>query len=296
MKNSITKIMKEVTPLTDSDCLSVFVRVKDEFNFPLHVHDEYELNFIQNAKGAQRIVGDSIELIDDLELTFITGADLEHAWQTHQCRSEEIKEITIQFSSDIIGDNLIKKNSFQSINKLFNDAKLGITFGRDTIEAIQPKIEYLAEKSTGFEAVVRLLEILHELSMSPSARVLASRSMSAHASDSMSRRIDKVYAYIEENYDKEMSLNDVASLVGMSDVGFSRFFKQRTGRTFIEDLNDIRLGHAISLLINTTQTISEICFACGFNNLSNFNRLFLKKKKCTPSALREKYAKNRIVI
>lgn len=296
MKNMTANIMLEDTPLTDADCLSVFVRVKEEFNFPLHIHNEFELNFILNAQGAQRIVGDSVEIIDDMELTFITGASLEHAWQTHQCTTKEIKEITIQFHPDIIGDNLLRKNSFQHINKLLSDAKLGVTFGRDTIRAIQPKIEYLAEKSTGFDAVLTLLDILHELSMSPNIRVLASRSFSTQTIDSRSRRIDKVYAFIEENYQQTINLVDVAELVGMSEVGFCRFFKQRTGKTFIESLNETRLAHATSLLINTTQTVSEICFASGYNNLSNFNRLFLKRKKCTPSELREKYTKNRIVI
>lgn len=296
MKNMTSNIMLEDTPLTDADCLSVFVRVKEEFNFPLHIHNEFELNFILNAQGAQRIVGDSVEIIDDMELTFITGASLEHAWQTHQCTTKEIKEITIQFHPDIIGDNLLRKNSFQHINKLLNDAKLGVTFGKETIKAIQPKIEYLAEKSTGFDAVLTLLDILHELSMSPNIRILASRSFSAQTIDSRSRRIDKVYTFIEKNYQQAINLTDVAELVGMSEVGFCRFFKQRTGKTFVESLNETRLAHAASLLINTTQTVSEICFASGYNNLSNFNRLFLKRKKCTPSELREKYIKNRIVI
>lgn len=296
MKNMTANIMLEDTPLTDADCLSVFVRVKEEFNFPLHIHNEFELNFILNAQGAQRIVGDSVEIIDDMELTFITGSSLEHAWQTHQCTTKEIKEITIQFHPDIIGDNLLRKNSFQHINKLLSDAKLGVTFGRETIKAIQPKIEYLAEKSTGFDAVLTLLDILHELSMSPNIRILASRSFSTQTIDSRSRRIDKVYAFIEKNYQQTINLIDVAELVGMSEVGFCRFFKQRTGKTFIESLNETRLAHATSLLINTTQTVSEICFASGYNNLSNFNRLFLKRKKCTPSELREKYTKNRIVI
>lgn len=296
MKSRISNIMLEDTPLTDADCLSVFVRIKEEFNFPLHVHQEFELNFILNAKGAQRIVGDSIEVIDDMDLTFITGPSLEHAWQTHECNTKQIKEITIQFHPDIIGDNLLRKNTFQHINKLFNDAKLGVTFGKETIRAIQPKIEYLAEKSTGFKAVLTLLDILHELAMSSDMRMLASRTLDTQSINSRSRRVDKVYEFIEDHYQQTINLKDVAELVGMSEVGFCRFFKQRTGKTFIEVLNDTRMAHATSLLINTTQTVSETCFASGYNNLSHFNRLFLKKKKCTPIQLREKYIKNRIVI
>ena len=89
-------IVREITPLTQNDCFTIFSRVKKEFNFPLHYHDEYELNLILNAKGARRIVGDHIDQIDDLELVLI-GPNLSHAWFTHNCKSGEIKEITIQW-------------------------------------------------------------------------------------------------------------------------------------------------------------------------------------------------------
>lgn len=296
MKNTMPRIIHEVTPLTDADCLLVFSREKSEFDFPLHTHDEFELNFIQNAKGAKRVVGDSVETIKDLELTLITGSNLEHGWLTSDCKSKKIKEITIQFQCDMLGENLLKRNSFKTIEKLFNDARKGVTFSEDTIEQLQPEIEQLAEQNTGITAVLRLISILHHLSVSENVRILASSSISGYTTDFESRRIGKLYGFLEKNYQQDIRLNEVASLIDMSEVAFCRFIKQRTGKTFVETLNDIRIGHAVRLLINTTKTVSEICHSCGFNNLSNFNRLFQKKKKYTPSELRRRYAKSRIVI
>jgi hypothetical protein len=93
-------VMREITPLTPSDCFTIFSRVKNKFDFPLHYHEEYELNLILNANGAKRVVGGHIENIDDLELVLV-GPNLYHAWFTNQCKSEAITEVTIQFHKDL---------------------------------------------------------------------------------------------------------------------------------------------------------------------------------------------------
>jgi transcriptional regulator GlxA family with amidase domain len=98
------------------------------------------------------------------------------------------------------------------------------------------------------------------------------------------------------NYSNEVRLSDVADLVGMTEAAFSRFIKQRTGRNFIDSLNDIRLGHATRMLVDTTHSIAEISLVCGFNNLSNFNRIFKKKKGCTPREFRENYKGSRFFV
>ena len=96
MKN---ELLREITPLTQSDCFTLFSRIKSDFDFPLHYHEEFELNFISNATGAKRVVGDHIGEIENLELVLV-GSNLQHAWFTHKCSSEEIREITIQFHKD----------------------------------------------------------------------------------------------------------------------------------------------------------------------------------------------------
>ena len=95
--------------------------------------------------------------------------------------------------------------------------------------------------------------------------------------------------YLNTNFENEISLGRAARLVSMSDVAFSRFFKARTGKNFIDALNEIRLGNASRMLIDTTHGINEIAFKCGFNNISNFNRVFKKRKKCTPKEFRQEF-------
>lgn len=91
-------------------------------------------------------------------------------------------------------------------------------------------------------------------------------------------------------------MGTLANMVGMTDVSFSRFFKLRTGKSLSDYIIDIRLGHVTRLLVDSTMAVAEICYECGFNNLSNFNRIFKKKKSCSPKEFREYYRKKRIVI
>ena len=95
------QIIREITPLSDKDCFYIAERYKTEFTYPIHNHSEFELNFTEKAAGVRRIVGDSSEVIGDYDLVLITGKDLEHVWEQNECRSKEIREITIQFSSDL---------------------------------------------------------------------------------------------------------------------------------------------------------------------------------------------------
>lgn len=282
-----TNIIREITPLTQNDCFTLFSREKKEFSFPLHYHEELELNFITNAKGAKRIVGDHIEVIDDLELVLV-GPNLYHAWFTHQCKSQEIREVTIQWHKDLFDDKLLRRNQLSFIRNMFERSHKGILFSQETARALSPRIMSLNQKS-GFDSVLELMSILHDLSISRNMRTLSDASFTNEPFSYNSRRIEKAFEYMNNNYDKSIALGEVAKLVSMTEVSFSRFIKKRTGNTFIDSLNEIRLGQASRMLIDTTHSISEISYNCGFNNISNFNRIFKKKKGCTPKEFRENF-------
>lgn len=111
-----------------------------------------------------------------------------------------------------------------------------------------------------------------------------------------SRRVQKVQDYINDHYKEEIRLSKLADLVGMTSVSFSRFFKLRTGKNLSDFIIDIRLGFATRLLVDSTKSVAEICYECGFNNLSNFNRIFKKKKECSPKEFRDNYRKTKIVV
>ena len=165
----------------------------------------------------------------------------------------------------------------------------GISFSKETIKAITPRLLALTQKSR-FDSVLELLSILHDLSTSRNMRTLSDVTFSNEHFNYNSRRIEKAFEYMNDNYDKLITLGEVAKLVNMTEVSFSRFIKKRTGITFIDSLCEIRLGHASRMLIDTTHTIAEVSYNCGFNNISNFNRIFKKKKNCTPKEFRESFA------
>lgn len=293
MKN--TDILQEITPLSYKDCFYIADRNKKAFTYPMHCHEDFELNFVIHAPGVMRIVGDSREIIGDYDLVLISSPDLAHAWTQHKCTSNDIREITIQFQPSFL-ENLINTNQFVQISRMFTKARQGLCFPTDAIMKCYSIIDNLS-KSKGFYAVVNFLTLLYELSLfTEQARVLSSSSYAKIENHSDSRRVNKIQNYIDEHYRENITLEEVSELIGMSKVAFSKFFKLRTGKTLIDFITDIRLGHACNLLVNSSMNISEICYECGFNNLSNFNRLFKKKKNCTPKMFRENYFKNKTII
>ena len=172
-----------------------------------------------------------------------------------------------------------KTNSTVS-GKCLEKAQCGISFPMSSILKVYHLLEKLVSEEQSFYAVINFLTILYELSIEEDYKVLASSSF-AKITDihSESRRIQKVQNYINERYQQDIRLNLLAELVGMAPSAFSRFFKLRTGKTLSDYITDIRIGYAARMLVDTQRSIAEICYDCGFNNLSNFNRIFKKKEK-----------------
>ena len=245
------QIVHEITPLLGKDALYIADRRKKEFEYPIHNHDAYELNFVENAAGVRRIVGDSVEIIGDYDLVLITSPELEHVWEQHNCTSPEIREITIQFQFGLQEDDFFEKNPFAPIRRMLQAARKGL-FATSSYAKVQVEDD--------------------------------------------SRRILKVKDYIIKNYPYELKLQTLADIASMSQSAFSRFFKLHTGRTLSDYIIDIRLGYATRMLLDTNDTIADISFKCGYNNLSNFNRTFRRKKGCTPKEFRENFRKIRIIV
>ena len=292
-----SKVIHEITPLMGKDVLYIAERRKKEFTYPIHNHKVFELNFVEHAPGVRRIVGDSNEVIGDYDLVLITSPDLEHVWEQNDCISEDIHEITVHFEFDFSDENSIfARNPFTSVRMMMNEARKGLCFPMEAIMKVYQLLNTLSSESDGYYAFMKFLTILYELSRCDGARTLATSSYAKVEVASDSRRVLKVKDYISKNYMNEIRLNDVASLAGMSPSAFSRFFKLHTGRNLSDYIIDMRLGYASRMLVDSTHSIAEIGYGCGFNNLSNFNRIFKKKKGCSPSEFRENYHKTRIIV
>ena len=290
-------VLREITPLGEHDFMYVADRHKKEFDYPIHCHEIMELNFVENAAGARRVVGDSSEVIGDYDLALITSSDLEHVWEQHECKSEDIHEVTVQFYIHFEDEHTpFHTNPYKSIYQMMMRAKRGLVFPMPAIMAVYQRLVKLATMDDKFYMAQELFSILYELSKFDEAYELASSSFAKVEISSDSRRVLKVKEYINTHINDELRLEQLADLIGMTPTAFSRYFKLRTGKNLSEYIIDIRLGMVARRLVDTTDSISEICWTCGFNNLSNFNRLFLKHKGCNPTEFREKYCKTKIIV
>lgn len=287
---------KEVSPLSGKDCLIVIERLKSTFDYPIHVHAEYELNFIENAEGAQRIVGDSVETIGREELVLIANPCLEHAWVNHTCTSRQIHELTVQFHNMCLPQELLDTHPFHSIRHLLEKARKGLAFGPKAIARVLPLLRIINCQPDRFYSLLKFWTVLYELSLSDDVRELASRSFVRQAGvGEEDPRIDKIVDFCHTHYAEPIRLCEIASLVNMSEASFCRFIRQRTSKSFVDFLTDIRLGFAVRELVDSDRSIAAIGYACGFNNLSNFNRIFKRKKGITPSEFRENYRKRKYI-
>jgi AraC-like DNA-binding protein len=293
-----TQTIHEISPLGDKDCFYIVERYKSQFTYPIHIHAECELNFIEHGAGVRRIVGDSVEAIGEYELVLICNPALEHVWEQGECTSKSVREITIQFSPALFLHSFGDKNQFDTIRRMFERAQRGLSFPIGAIMKVYKLLDDLSNEPDGFYQMMRTMSILYELSLNEDSRELSNSSFAQNNSSvitSDSRRVARVEEYIAKHHMENIRLVDLADIAGMTPAAFSRFFKLRTGSTLSNYIIDIKLGIAARMLVDSTKTIAEICYDSGFNNLSNFNRIFRKNKGMTPKEFREYYYKKRII-
>ena len=285
MRESFT----EICQLEPIDIFYAGERIKTYFEYPAHCHEVYELNFVENAAGVVRTIGDSREPIGNLDLVLITGSKLVHIWEQGTCPQHEIHEITIHIDPDTFHGPLIDKRAFASIRRMLERAQRGLAFPESAIQVVREDIINLARSTDSFASVIRLLNLLYRLSLVEGAKELSSSSFAEAREGNEDERVKQVKEFIATNYMHDICLQELADIAHMSAEAFSRFFRNRTGRTPNRYLIDYRLGIAARMLITTQLSVSEIGFSCGFNTLSHFNRLFRESKGCTPSEFREQF-------
>jgi len=280
------KFYREIPPLTKGDSFLVFDRTKDTFDFPIHYHEEFEINFILNGKGVKRIVGDHIEEIDDVELVLV-GPNLYHGWELNKCRNKKIHEITIQFHNDLFSDSMLERRIMQPIRDMFNRSNHGILFSKKTGTELADKLVRIS-KLDGMDYFLEIISILHDMANSRNQRLLSTFTVDYDTFED-DDKMKLIYEYVQKNFSEKITLDDVSNIASMSPVSFNRFIKKRTGKTFVNYLNDIRVGYAARWLVEKDLSISEIAFKSGFNNIANFNRIFKSIKNTTPSQYREEF-------
>ena len=280
-------ILSEKTPFLVSKFEGV------ELNYPFHHHaNAYELTLTLGLSGT-RMVGDSTEQFYDKDLVLIAPG-VPHCWQDHGVQnSKQNKVIVIQFSELLLPSEIRNSIPFQQINSVLKKAKHGL----EMVSTIKDKAIGIVESlddSNAFETYIGILNVLQLFGENKAMRKLCSDGYIQPDFRYEAGRLEKVLQYIQENYSRKISVEDVAEKVHMSSSAFSHYFKKRTLKSFTDYVVELRLGKAAQLLQFTDLSVTEVGYESGFQNISHFNSTFSRKYKLSPLRFRKQKIIDRI--
>lgn len=250
-----------------------FSRYQEKENSKAHVwhyHPEIELVFVNGGSG-KRQIGSHVSFYSDGDLILI-GSNLPHCGFTNEATGNK-NETVIQLKPDFLGPDFLGIPETQNIRNLFSRAKAGIAFGQQTKKSIGRKIEAMDEKPQ-FEKLLAMLEILNELELAQDFKILNASGFAIETRVEDNNRINSVFNFVKDHFTQPIALEEVAAVAHMTVPSFCRYFKKVTNKTFTKFVNEYRLVHASRLLAEQPLSITEICYASGFNNFSHFNKSF----------------------
>ncbi|KYG83745.1 hypothetical protein AWN68_02765 [Roseivirga echinicomitans] len=265
-----------------------FAIAKHDFPYFLkvwHYHTALELVHIVRSEGT-RFVGDNIDRFKAGELILL-GSNLPHMYQNDEAYFKEgsslrAEALAIHFDPSFLKTSLVDVPEFREIHQLFERAKLGLKFSKETTGKVRPLILELSALND-LDRMIHFLSVLSLLSKDKSAQTIASPGFVNHFEKTEGSKLEKVYDYVMNNFQEGIEVNHIADLVSMNKSSFCRYFKQTTQRTFTEFLNEVRIGFACKMLMEKQMSILEISYHSGYNNISHFNRQFRKKMQLSPT-------------
>lgn len=278
--------LEKISPDPDS---SFHIMVNPKLNdfFFWHFHPEIELVFIEGADGT-RHVGDHISRYTGNDLVLI-GSYIPHLNFDYGIKKEYEKTV-LHIQEDFLAEVLIRTPEFKSVANLFDKAAHGIAFGDATKKKLRNRIKDLHEWQ-GFRRFLEVLDILQLLSTSTDVQLLHEQPYQNSFHRKEQERLGRIYDLIHTHYTEEINIQQAASIANLSPEAFCRYFKRMTRLTFVEFLNRYRISQSKRLL-RLDKSISEVCFECGFESLSYFNRTFKKFSGEAPSAFKKRFAIN----
>jgi len=258
-----------------------------------HFHPEYQLFVVLEGKGT-RFIGDSIRPFKEGDMVF-TGPDVPHVWRSDasyfdKSHSLQTQGVVIYFHENFLGDSVLKKEEMEKIFGLFSRAVTGLDIRGETNRQITRMMLELLHLQ-GVSSLIQLLQILELLADSPDCFPIANTGYINQYKQTETARMSKVYDYVMKNFKHKISLDEVATLASMTPTSFSRYFKTRANKPFSRFVSEVRVGNACKLLHEDNLNIAQICYECGFNTLSNFNKQFKEIMRRNPHTYKEEYLK-----
>lgn len=269
---------------------SFLVRTFDQSGFkaPYHFHREYELTLIRQGSGS-RYVGHHMSRFAPGDLVLV-GSNLPHCWKLESGKEDDPADaIVVQFAHDFLGAELFSKGEFRQVHRLLQKSGSGIQFGSKIGAVVAPALMALAIEKHSFKRLMGLLQILQQLAASKDQLILDRHRVIAELSTTDQERIHPIFVYLVDNFRKEVNLNKAAAIAGMTPNAFCKYFKRITRKTFMETVIEYRLNYAMQQLVQTDDPISDICFNCGFNDVSHFYKMFRERTQLSPLHYRKKF-------
>ncbi|MEQ8880927.1 MAG: AraC family transcriptional regulator [Cyclobacteriaceae bacterium] len=291
------KIMHEQLSFNSTSSFRIKWDDFPHFTFPWHFHSEYEIVYVIQSFG-KRFVGDHISEFDAGDLVLL-GSNLPHFWKNDELFHQNnpkywVNAVVIHFPVDFFKVEINTYPEFFRIKDLLSRAARGISFDLSVTKEIGPKLKDLLHLE-GFNRTLSFLSILDEMAVAENYELLASKSFVPNVVDWSGDRLDKVMYLVNASYRQSLRLEDVADQVGMNSSAFSRYFKEKTGKSFSEFIIEMRVSYACKLLTEGKWSITQVCYESGFNNLSNFNRQFRKITAYTPTQFQDQYHRANVV-
>ena len=244
-----------------------------------HYHPEVELVYIKEGFG-NRYVGNHISKFENGDL-ILMGPNIPHFGYEFGLQGVN-EEIVVQFKKDLIKTLVQIMPEYESIDDLIQKSKSGISFYGKTRQEVASELESMQEKES-FDRLQCMMKVLHILASSKEYEVLNAKGMTLIIQNQDDERINQVYNYVKENYEDEISLDDISQVALMTVPAFCRYFKKSTKKTFTQFVNEFRIRQAIRLLSQGNKSLSEIAGEVGFNSFSHFTKQFKRVTSKTPS-------------
>ena len=255
----------------------------------LHHHPELQITLILKGYGTQ-FIGNSVRSFQEGDI-FVIASNIPHVLKSdpifYQDEKKGVAAISIFFKQESFGKEFFHLPELHHIAEWMYNLRAAIQVVGKSCHQLRKMMEEITHL-TGFQRFLQLLSILDILTQSKSQQIIAHQGFDVEEKSKDRQHMNKIFQYLMDNYDKRISLEEVARLVNKSEASFCRYFKLRTQKTFVQYLNEIRIGVACKELQEQQYSISEICYQCGFSNLSNFNRRFKQIMQLSPSEYRKR--------
>lgn len=253
----------------------------------LHLHHSYEIVFIKNGKGKIIVEGKEIMYHDGV-LLFL-GPSIPHYSFSNRLQEDNF-EIVIHFNENFVDERIRLFPEFSGMFKLIKKSKQFLIFDEAAKQCQTPLFEEICKLDEAAQ-VIAIFDLILKLSRSQIDRSLIKESLGERYAQN--KQVEKIFDFINENYQNQISTKDVAQYIGLTTNSFCRMFKKLTERSFIAYLKEYRIHRAVKLLEETGDNISTIMYQCGFENPSYFSKVFADLKKKKPIEYREHFRKIR---